>query len=604
MGYTDYSSAITRIPITLIRITLDYCSRTFGSSPCTATGTKCYNTFVSCKDLAHFTRTTKEYKFSSAEAPLPFKEGERPFIKEVKYLPTEIKDSLTVSARVIVQMLDNEPDSDVGIDPYVADRASVQGSFWKKLLARNPNYKDRKIEIFEGFLGLAEEDFELRFSGLLYNIQIRKQGQVELECVDKLYKLKETETPQKLEISVNGAHSIDSDIIYIEGDGISSLESSGYVKIADNIISYTAKGTSYTAGSYISGCAWGEFDTGKTAIPDGEKVAPVKYFAPDHPFDHLDTLIKLAGYTDSDIDLDSFAAYDKDQEPLGDGTPNKNGWRDWPDDLINFSAVITEPTPTYTLIQEIAEIIDARLWVNEQGLITIRRNVPNKPSRSYHTLSDESGIIERSGELSIESDKRLTRITCYWGLFAGEDPEKPESFRFSDTVIDADAENQAGFGDTLPKKIFCRWISLDCAPTVYPYESEAQKIAYCTLYVKEYCTRIINRFREPPMKLKVQVELKDEGILTGDFVRVSTDYIQDKDGNPISAQSFQVVRRERIAPNKLSLLLNRMPTRRIDFIGPASQPDYTSATADEREWGFIGGDNELMSNDDPCYRIY
>ena len=89
----------------------------FGTSPCLATGTPCFNTWKTCKYLSAFDNVGKTYKYSEVDAALPFK-GVRPYVKSVKLLPTEIKTNLTVNARVSVTMVD-EMDRDIDTDPYL-----------------------------------------------------------------------------------------------------------------------------------------------------------------------------------------------------------------------------------------------------------------------------------------------------------------------------------------------------------------------------------------------------------------------------------------------------------------------------------------------------
>lgn len=62
-----------RTPIVLVVLSMDFCGRTFGVDPCLATGTKCFNTWPTCKYLTAYLKTTKDYKFTSRAAPgIPF----------------------------------------------------------------------------------------------------------------------------------------------------------------------------------------------------------------------------------------------------------------------------------------------------------------------------------------------------------------------------------------------------------------------------------------------------------------------------------------------------------------------------------------------------
>ena len=165
-------------------------------APCDATGTKCFNTFYTCAQQNSFDITTKTYQFINANLPLNIITdfyGYKPYIKQVDSLASEIKDGETIVKRLKVQFYDEEGD-DFGVDPYLTDRASVQGSFWKKFIARNKNYKGRLIKLYEGFDDVLFANFELKFVGKIDNIEINK-GVVTVEAVDLLRSLKDIKYP-------------------------------------------------------------------------------------------------------------------------------------------------------------------------------------------------------------------------------------------------------------------------------------------------------------------------------------------------------------------------------------------------------------------------
>jgi hypothetical protein len=121
-GIRYYTDVVVRTPakyapVRLVYLHMDYCGRSFGTTPCLATGTPCYNTWKTCKYLSAFLNVGKTYKYSEVDAQVPFK-GVRPYVKSVKLLPTEIKTNLTVNARVSAVMVD-EMDQDIDTDPYI-----------------------------------------------------------------------------------------------------------------------------------------------------------------------------------------------------------------------------------------------------------------------------------------------------------------------------------------------------------------------------------------------------------------------------------------------------------------------------------------------------
>ena len=204
MTYTEAQSKLSRTRIDKIIITMDYCANTFGVTPCTATGEKCYNTYFTCKDKNHFIKTTKTYEFVNGDIPVELAAElfpARPYIKNISDIPTEIKENDTSVGVMKITLLD-EPDGDIGTDPYYKTRTSIQGTYWKKWLARNPNYKGRKIERYEGFWRNGElSDFKKKYEGIIENISVA-DGSVTIEVPNILKKLSEISYPLESKYSL------------------------------------------------------------------------------------------------------------------------------------------------------------------------------------------------------------------------------------------------------------------------------------------------------------------------------------------------------------------------------------------------------------------
>jgi len=591
-------------------MTMDYCSRTFGSAPCTATASvKCHNTYPTCRDKANFDRTTKEYKFTSADAPLPFKTGERPYIKSVKYMPTEIKDSLTINARIIIELFD-EPDTDVGIDPYLSDRSSIQGTFWKKFLARNTNYKGRKVQLYDGFLDLSsgdvidiriseagdiriteagdiriteerkyniEEYFEEKFVGEIDNIKIKKDI-VKIEVVDLLKSIAKIEIPPKLNIRLASDITDSQTQITLEGDDISSLDSPmGYVRIDDEIIYY---GAINTTTKIISSCTRGHFSTTADIHSKKNKVQKTRYFAPASGFDHMKTILLTdcsiaAGYVNS-TEFDT-----QRDDNAGDVE-------------IDFSAIVSEPVKAEELYFELIDLLNCKSWVAEDLKITIRRNLPNRPGRSYTTLTDEANIIFGSPKVDLNQKSRISRASLYWDRTAVGDNNEPADFIRLDVAVDADAEGINEYNEIAEKEILCRWLRSG-------YDTEENMATF----TKNHPSRLVGQFRDPMPLIDLKLELKDSEIKTGDYLKISTDELQDKNGDDLSLAPFQAVRREK-KNNQILLKCLQITPKKYTIIASSgySSKTYDSATAAEREYGAISDINNLMINGDDGYRIW
>lgn len=212
----EIKNNITRTRIDKIIIKADYCGNTFGVSPCTATGEKCYNTFPSCKDSSNYTKSSKDYEFVSGDIPAGLARKlapARPYLKPLSDLPTEIKENDTV-VKVLKATLLDEPDKDYSTDPYYSTRSSIKGTYWKKWLARNKNYKGRIIEQYEAFYDFATlSTWERKFVGRIETISINNNS-VTIEATDLLKKLSEHEYPLEskysLQLAMGKVHACNS----------------------------------------------------------------------------------------------------------------------------------------------------------------------------------------------------------------------------------------------------------------------------------------------------------------------------------------------------------------------------------------------------------
>jgi hypothetical protein len=578
MTYAAELAKIARTPIIYVVMSLDYCAEVFGAAPCTATAAvKCYNTFPTCRDRFNFNKSTKDYAFSSVNTPLPFGAGERPYIKSITYYPTEIKDSLTVNAVVKIEFYD-EPDTDVGIDPYLSDRSSVQGSFWKKLLARNSNYLGRIVKVYEGFLGVAVGDYEQKFVGKISNVSVNG-GVVTVEVSDILKSLNDISIPPILDIKCAAGVTIDAVQLTLSGDGVDSLDAApGYVRIGDEIIYY---GAINTTTKIISSLTRGYFDTIAATHAENDAVQKVRYFAPASGFDHAKTILLTdcaipAGYVDD-------ATFDSERDDDAGAVD------------VDFSAIISAPVNAATLYFEIIELLGCKSWVGEDLKITIKRNLPNMPGRSYATLTDAENIVDKSGSVDLNQDSRISKCSIYWDRYTVGQVDLPNSYKRLTTVIDTAAESINEFGSSVEKAIFCRWLRSG-------YDTEEIMAAF----VKNAASRLVSQSRDPMPIVSIRVERKDgDGVKTGAYVKLSTDEIQDRNGDNLANAPFQVVKRE-VVGNLINLQCLRLNPKKYMIIAPASYAakDFETATEAEREYGAISDIHGLMAGGDDGYRIW
>jgi len=540
MTYASKLADISRTPCTLIEIDLDYCSLTYGTGACTASGasgTECYNTYTTCQDKTNFAKTTKTYQNTSLDTAVPFL-GPRPYLDKTTFLATEIKDKLSVKQRVKATFVD-EPDADVGTDPYVANRSSVQGTRWKKLLARNPNYKGRPFRQYQGFIGLAENEFEERFAGTIDNITLSK-GKVTIEAVDLLSSLSDVTIAAEIEAELNADITATSVSITLT-DTDELTESTGYIKLSDEIIYYTAKNditnTLTTELQYR-----GMFNTTAATHDEGDSVQPVHYFAPDHPYDHMDTLLTLAEI-DSRMNTTAFAY-----------------WRDFPGTDIDFSAIIHEPIKASVIFWELVNLTNSVVWQDEEQQISIRKLLANEPGRSYGEINDVEHIVGGSSSADLNDKSRVTRVILYWDRTTLGDEDEVSSYQTIEIAIDADAESANEYNDEIEERLFCRWLR-------HGYIQDEDVEEYAELLVR----RQLMAKRDAQEIVIFKLELKDEGLKTGDSIKLTTDALSKIDGSDLTSQPFMVIKRNPKG-NELEYKVKQMPKKLLGFIG---QPDGT-----------------------------
>lgn len=580
---------LSRYPVDMAIITLDYCNNTIGTSPCAAMDwcgkpgvysglsstycggiqVRCYNTYATCKDKTNYSKGTKDYVITSNNAPLPFRTGERPYIKDIKHLPTEIKTSLTVAGRVSITVYD-EPDTDIGIDPYVTTRDSVQGSFWKKLLARNPNYAGRPIQLYHGFYGLSRAEFIQKFEGTIDSITVKTGGAVTIECVDLLKTLSKIEIPPKLDIKLVADVAISQWAISLS-DGTGLDIDNGYVRIGDEIIQYAN-----LVGDQIYPCLRGRFGTTAATHSEGNKVQKCRYYEPQSPYDILVDILKTdAGIDPSYVNDSAYTAL-----------------KAFDVSMVDFSALISEPTKLDTLYFEIIDLIDCKSWMGEDLKITIAKNLPNYPGRAYQVFTDAENIIADSDSVDLHATSRKSRVSIYWDKTLTGKLDEASSYARLDVAVDADGESANMYNDSLEKKIMCRWLRSD-------YMDEDSVIRY----VANLSKRILRLLKNPQPIYTFAVELKDSQVKTGDFVRITTDKMLDVDGNPLSRNVYQIVKREPKG-NKIALKAMKFPAKLIFYVGADTLPDFTDASEAEKESGFITDANGQMSDYSEGYVLY
>jgi hypothetical protein len=589
VSYSANLSAASRVPVTLVRVTLDWCTNSFGVAPCTASGEPCYNTYHTCKARAAYLKGSRVYEYCSANAPVPWP-GPRPYVKAVTYLPTEITNTVTVTGRIKVELLD-EPDCDVGVDPYLARRSSVQGTYWKKLLARNPNYRGRTLDVFEGFLGDPFSEFRQRARQPLQLASV-KANVMTLQSVDLLQGLADIEVPPALDVKLLGDLAIDAvELVLDDTTDVPLLPDAGYIKIGDEVIQYGALNRSQRK---LSGCTRAAMGSTAATHTDKDSVQICRYYPPANPFNILEEMLLVdAGFDVSQVDIAAIGY-----------------WRDWPGGEVNMTAFLDTPTKLADLLLGVnqqststalsadlppdsyglVDLLDCKIWVGEDLKITIARNIANAPGRAYREISDAATVISASASVDMNEKIRVTRSVLYWDKSVSGAVDAPASYARRDIGVNGDAETE--YAASISENVYCRWL-----------KSGIMQDEILDTFISDLLARRLFNRRDAAPIITLSTELKDSEILTGSFLSFLTDELLNPDGTPIYTR-FQVIRRD-AKGSKVDLKVQRMPVRRCCFYAPEDALDYATATPAQREYGgFYNDDQGRMPNGDTGFYYY
>jgi hypothetical protein len=599
---------LSRTLVYLVKIVLPFCANSFGAAPCTASGIPCWNTKATCKDLPHYTRIDRVYSYSSADSPVPFP-GPRPYLKQFTPLSPEIKDELTVSGRIKLTLLD-EPDDDVGVDPYVTQRAlfpDIPGTYWRKLLARNPRYKGAAVTVFQGEVTDPEEAFTPCGAGILDTISFAADGAVTIDVLDQLQALKFVDIPPTLSIELvtdlreTGTSCFLRGNTYADNADVAQLPASGYALIDDEIVHYSAIDTTLLTMTIDQRALFG---SSAASHSSGATVQPVKYYPPENPFDTMQSLLlDDAGYDPANVDS---AAFDL--------------CRDWYPGDIPVSAVITQPVDAHTLFLELVGLFGCRAWVDEQARITITRIIPNQPGRTCPVLSDAANLVSQSQQLDMgDSSGNGTvvnygsGVVLYWdrrlldanGGSVASDSD-PSSYNTVNSYIDPDLfdaaaeqlqdqSSQSGLASVglQLKKVFCRWISKG-------YLSDED----LANGVNDVVWRMFREVTEPHPVITTDVMIQDAERKVGEVVDLTTRQLCNPDGTDATVRSL-IIRKEPKGA-VIGLKFQRVNTRRYMVCAPEELAglDWSAATADQQQYGFLAAETGLLPDGSPGFYLW
>lgn len=525
-----------------IEIEVDRCDLIYGVAPCTAaigvTGNdKCFNSWETCQDEINFDPSPYFIRFCEPVEGVPtifaFSDAGLmnflPFLisNTISHQPglPDPGESLGSRTRFSVQ-LNDAPHHDIGIDKYVTERAYdpvTQGTFLRKLKARFPHYVGRRLRWYQGYLTSAPSinDFRKREYIIESLSGPDSNGRVTIVAKDilKLIDDKRAEAPRRskgeLAIALDAVTNYTQIDIETEAPteyDLFSGESVDYVRIGEEIFTYTGT-TPISGGVRLTGvtrAAPSPYVTVKSTHAIDDAVQRCRYFQGTIPEVVNELFTEYGNVGPQHI---PFTAWANEAEVWLAGD--------------NIQRLVTEPEGVNSLVNEIiSQTLTWGFWYDEvDQLINFRAIHPPDVNEQVITIKDGANIVADSVQITDMADQVINEVQVLYGQInpvEGEDEVK--NYRRGLVLVDADSQGTNELRQRRIKRIFARW---------QPAANSAVVLRHATRLLKSRTKNLIT--------VQFQLERKDESIRTSQFADLTTLYIIDRFGTPITTR-VQVMR--------------------------------------------------------------
>lgn len=468
-------------PVEIVEIIQPLCSRTFGVSPCNATGDACWNTDKTCKFLSALDLSKSltlrfvnddVYEWQDNNTNLLTENGNTltteagdPFLIDYIYQPalaipamqnyqtaptvlnvasgSRNKSPLGYRAVSNVRIKDF-PWNDVGTDPYVSTRAydpDQIGSFWSKWLARNPYHIGYTLNIYEGLIGEPLSVMTQR-EYVIEKIDAGRNG-VSITAKDILRKITDTNLTapylSRGELASNITNVATA--MTVAGATLSDYPTAGYVRINSEVIQYAQRYETTGGNIYFDGLTRGLAGTTAAAQSQNDRVQRVLYYNAT-PFHEIlyDLLVNWGGIPAKYINFADWATA-------------KTTYR--PD--YNFTAWITDPDKIEELLAEVCLQAVSNLWWDERVQKILME--PVRPQPSPTLLTDDDAIVAGSFSIEEKPEERASQTHVYY-LQRTPIPSVTEKSNYSRVSVYIDVLKQVQYGgEPQIRELFCRFIS-------------------------------------------------------------------------------------------------------------------------------------------------
>lgn len=578
------NTTIGRQPLQIIELVQDFCSLTYGTSPCAAAlgvagSFKCYNTLPTCQDPTNYDRSSLTLRFCNKTSEFP-KAGETdeqyiPMVTSVRTSPAELNISdgntnlraLGKRATVTITMQD-APYNDAFVDPYISDRGFdplSKSTFWAKWLARNKFYQNRLLRVREGYVGetvssmRTKHYFIDKITGPDSNGKVTITGKDVLKLADDDRALAPVGNEGVL------AADIDDLVTTAELDDANGYSTSGTLIIGSEVMTFTRSGTTLTLTRAQS-------NTTASSHSEGDPVQECLVYSNER----IDSVVEDLLVTYGNIDPTYITTSD---------------WTDEADEWLSSSfvnAVIVEPTGVNELLGELLDQYQCFIWwdeVNQQIRFQASRPVNQN---SITDLNEDANIIQDSLAITRQPNQRVSRVLTYFDIINPTQGDNVTNFDRLNITIATEAESDDEYGEQRNRTVFSKWID-----------------AANSFVATSYNSKKLLAFRDIPIYVTFDLDAKDRDLDLADVVRITHRSFVDSQGNEVET-FLQVISRDEVESG------HRIRYKcqifgfigRFGFIMPDTANDFDNATEDEKNTGgYISDDAGFMPDGSEAYKI-
>lgn len=572
MTWNDHAARIERTPCWLVEVDLDWIDDA-GVTATNPDGSLCYRT-PATTDQGTFPVVTKTRRWQSANIKAMPELDAIPCVAQVRLGGDEVRigRGLGYFGSASITLADFQDDDARVEDPFAshASRTGVDlsaGTYFTKLLARNPWLVNRPIRITEGWVtdGVWADADKLVHYFLIRDVQGPNDGKVTINAVGplQLLNLDDAEAPKASEgVLLADISNSDTTATIHDATIAADYPASGWVRIGDEIAAYTRSGQTLTLTR-------GQLNTTAEAHSADDAIQWVLRYNAVPLVDIVeDLLTTYGGVASSLLDLAGWAT-------------EQSTWLT----LYDLTGTVSQSTKVLDLVQELLEASGSILWWDDQtGLVKFKAVRPALLPAA--TWTDAFNLLSRP-QSRTDPAERVSRCDVAIDLRdPTKDPKQISSYRVR-VVGEPQGEEATQHGSSKVKILATRWLT-----------SDQVNLALRASWL------VTSQLRDGRRTVVVEVSAKDATVGIGEVVALRSRDLVDRKGQPQLVRGL-VIKREPVAMgSRYKYTLDRQTYGgRFIFLCPVGLPDYPAAAGVQRDpgWFLAPAGGGPFGIDDPAY---